>query len=458
MRLTTFVRNGLVVTSESVERADVLIEGETIAAVGPDLSAPPGAQVVDADGLLVFPGLIDPHVHLREPGGEHKEDLATGTAAALAGGFTTVLAMPNTSPPITDRETLAQALALAESKAVCDYGLFVGATADNAAEAATLQDAIGLKLYMGSSTGDLLVADLAGQLTHFERYPGIIAIHAEDEEAVAYFAARGERRPPLCAALAVARALALAEPFRHRVHICHVSTAQEVALIRDAKARGVPVTCEVTPHHLFLSTEDAGRLGPLGLMNPPLRAQEDVQALWANLDVVDCIATDHAPHTLEEKRGPTPPAGVPGLETAFVLMLSACRGVPRDRPGQAHGRQAQGLPLQAIVRLMAEGPARVFGLKHKGRIAPGYDADLTLVDPDTEWIIGERPLFTKCGWSPFAGHKTKGRVERVFLRGQLAYDAGQVLLKPGSGRLLHSTTHTASPSNEIPPATTYITP
>lgn len=425
----TLVRNGAVVTSTSIARADVLIEGETIAAIGLSLSAPPGAQVVDADGLLILPGLIDPHVHLREPGGEHKEDWTTGTRAALAGGFTTVLAMPNTSPPISSQETLAQALDLAAAKAVCDYGLFVGATAENAEEAASLQDAVGLKLYMGSSTGSLLVADLEEQAAHFERYPGAIAVHAEDEEAVAYFAKYGQRRPPICAALAVARALVLAERFCCRLHICHVSTAQELALIRDARARGVRVTCEVTPHHLFLSVEDERRLGSLGLMNPPLRSQEDVAALWEALNAFDCLATDHAPHTLEEKNSPTPPAGVPGLETALPLMLTATE----------EGRVA----LPAIARLMAEGPARVFGLARKGRLAIGYDADLTLVDPTAEWTIDERLLFSKCGWSPFAGRKVKGRVEQVFLRGQLAYEGGKPLLPPGSGRSVTSTSPTA---------------
>ncbi len=416
------IRDGLVVTPETIERADVLIEGEAIAAVGTALSVPAGARIVEAGGLLVFPGLIDPHVHLREPGGGHKEDFTSGTNAALAGGFTTVLAMPNTQPPITDRETLAQTLALAASKAVCDFGLFTGATADNAAEAAGLEDAVGLKLYMGSSTGSLLVADLAGQVAHFERYPGVIAVHAEDEEAVAHFAARGQRRPPLCAVLAVARALALAGHFRRRLHVCHVTTGAELALIRDAKARGVPVTCEVTPHHLFLTAADQARLGPLGRMNPPLRLREDVEVLWANLDVVDCLATDHAPHTLEEKRSPAPPAGVPGLETALPLLLTAVHD----------GR----LPLRKVARLTSAGPAAIYGLLRKGRIAPGYDADLTLVDPSVEWVIGERPLFTKCGWSPFEGRKVKGCVVRVFLRGQEVYAHGEILARPGYGRVV----------------------
>jgi dihydroorotase (multifunctional complex type) len=327
--------------------------------------------------------------------------------------------MPNTRPPITNHETLAQALALAASKAVCDFGLFVGATAGNAEEAAGLGNAIGLKLYMGSSTGSLLVPDLAGQLAHFERYPGVIALHAEDEEAVSHFAAQGRRRPPLCAVLATARALALAEHLRRRVHICHVSTAQEITLIRDAKTRGVPVTCEVTPHHLFLTTADEHRLGPLGRMNPPLRSPEHSASLWTNLDVVDCLATDHAPHTLAEKRGPTPPAGVPGLETALPLLLTA-------------GPSS----LCEVARLMAAGPARTFNLARKGHVAPGYDADLTLVDPGAEWTIGEHLLLTKCGWSPFKGRQVRGCVERVFLRGQEVFAHGETLAQPGYGHVI----------------------
>jgi dihydroorotase (multifunctional complex type) len=428
----TLIRSGTVIAPQEVSKKDILIKGETIAAVGPELQAPAGARIVDADGLLVFPGLIDPHVHLREPGGEHKEDFLSGTRAALAGGFTTVLTMPNTHPALTDCETLAQAQALAASKAVCDIGFFIGATADNAKQAAEVERAVGLKLYMGSSTGSLLVADLAGQAAHFERYPGVIAVHAEDEEAVAHFAKLGQRRPPICASLAVSLALALAERFGTRLHICHVSTAHELALIRDAKARnnarrnnarrGVKVTCEVTPHHLFLNTTDETRLGALGQMNPPLRAQKDVDALWKNLDIVDCIATDHAPHTVEEKHGPAPPSGVPGLETALPLMLTAAH----------EGR----LSMEEISRLMAQGPACVFGLERKGHIAQGYDADLTFVDAKAEWAIGEQPLQTKCGWSPFEGRKMRGCVARVFLRGREVYAGGKIIAESGYGQII----------------------
>lgn len=421
---STLIRNGTLITPQEVSKKDILIKEEAIAAVGPELQAPPDARIVDADGLLVFPGLIDPHVHLREPGGEHKEDFLSGTHAALAGGFTTVLAMPNTHPALTDRETLAQAQALAASKIVCDTGFFAGATADNAEQAAKLGGVVGLKIYMGSSTGSLLVADLAGQATHFERYSGVVAVHAEDEEAVAHFAKLGQRRPPICASLAVSRAIALAERFGTRLHICHVSTAHELALIRDAKARGVKVTCEVTPHHLFLAAEDETRLGTLGQMNPPLRTQKDVDALWENLDIVDSIATDHAPHTLEEKHGPTPPAGVPGLETALPLILTAVY----------EGR----LPMTEIARLMAQDPALIFGLERKGNVASGYDADLALVDAKAEWVIGEHLLQTKCGWSPFDGHKVKGQVHHVFLRGREVYASGKIIAESGCGQIIKS--------------------
>lgn len=407
------------------ERGDILIAGERIAAMGRQVEAPAGVRVMDATGLLALPGLVDVHVHLREPGGEHKEDFTTGTCAALAGGVTTVLGMPNTDPPLTSRETLSAALGLAQAKAVCDFGLFVGATPDNAAEVAGLEEAVGLKVYMGSSTGTLLVDSVAEQAAHFATYPKrrVLAVHAEDEEAVRWFAAQGQRRPPLCTALGVARAIALAENFGRRLHICHVSTAYEAALIRAAKARGAPVTCEVTPHHLFLSLPssdtDKGE-DPLYRVNPPLRSSDDVQALWQNLDVFDAIATDHAPHTLEEKRGPEPPSGVPGLETMLPLLLTAVHD----------GR----LTLADVVRLTASGPASAFGLEHKGHLAAGFDADIVLVDLNADWTVSNEGLLTRCGWTPFAGWRVYGRVTHVFLRGRLAFADGRILVEPGAGR------------------------
>lgn len=431
------IKNGTVVSSDGLRRADILIEGERIVAVepsGPNPQSP--SATLDATSLLIFPGLVDVHTHMRQPGGEHKEDFYSGTCAALAGGVTTVFAMPNTSPAVTDRESLDHALALAERNAVCDYGLFLGATHSNAKLKLNhpgLREC-GLKIYMGSSTGDLLVEDFAAQYEHFWHYPHerVIAVHAEHEPAVRYFAQRSQRRPPLCAELEVARAVALAEHCQRRLHICHVSTRREIQIIADAKARGVPVTCEFSPHHLFLTMDDGrttmddsqssvvGHQSSRFEMNPPLRDQSDVAALWANLGVADCIATDHAPHTLEEKQSANPPMGVPGLETMLPLLLTAVH----------EGR----LRFEDVARLCCEGPAKTYGVAHKGRIAPGFDADLTLVDPNAEWVIGERPLFSKCGWTPFAGWRVRGMVKRVFVRGQLAFDDGCILLQRGVGR------------------------
>jgi dihydroorotase (multifunctional complex type) len=420
------IHGGDVVTPGGLVRADVLVEAGRIAAAAPGLGdRSPGARRVDASGLTIFPGLIDAHVHLREPGDEHKEDLTTGTEAALAGGFTTVFAMPNTNPPTTDRAAFDRVAGLVERKAACDVGLYVGATPGNADAAPALAgEAVGLKIYAGSSTGDLLVDGVADQIAHFERYPAdrIIAVHAEDEAAVRYYAKRGERRPPVCAALSVAHMIALAEATGRRVHICHMSTAGEFALIREAKARGVRVTCEATPHHLFLTSADEARLGPLGKVNPPLRGAEHVAALWAGRAEVDIVATDHAPHTLAEKRGDHPPSGMPGLETALPLLLTAAH----------EGR----LSLGEVVRWLAEGPADLFGMAHKGRIAPGCDADLTLVDLDAEWTIRDEGLHTRCRWTPFAGQAVRGRVERVYLRGRLAFAGGEVCAEPGRGCLV----------------------
>jgi dihydroorotase (multifunctional complex type) len=423
--ISLFIQDGWIVKETTAAPVNILVEGERIVAVGPDVMPEGTVKIVNASGRLVLPGMVDAHVHLREPGGEHKEDLTSGTRAALAGGVTTVLAMPNTSPPLTDSTSLANAIALAESKTVCDFGFFVGATPDNAAEAAMLTDAIGLKMYMGSSTGSLLVNGFGAQYDHFKSYPPErpIVVHAEDEEAVQWFAKQGQRRPALCAALETSRALVLAEHLGQHVHICHLSTAHELELVRAAKARGVPVSCEVAPHHLFLNSKAEWRLGPLAKMNPPPRTTSDQDGLWDGLQWIDIIASDHAPHTLKEKQAGVAdaPAGVPGLETTLPLLLT----------GVSEGR----FMLSDLVRLTSSGPAELFGLTRKGHIAPGYDADLVLVNSEEQWTISDDALLTKCGWTPFAGWRMKGRVERVFLRGQLAYADGEVLVEPGYGQL-----------------------
>ena len=348
---------------------------------------------------LILPGLIDVHTHLRVPGGEHKETFATGTAAALAGGITMVLAMPNTSPPLTTPEALATARRAAAADARCDVGLFAGAApADVAHLPALAAGAAALKIYLNDTFGRLRVDDLPTLVACFSRWPRekLIALHAERQS--------------------VAVAIGLAATYDRPIHIVHVSRREEIELIADAKGRGLPVTCEVSPHHLFLTEADAARLGALGDMRPLLGTADDVAALWAHLlsGTVDCIATDHAPHTLDEKRGPNPPPGVPGLETSLPLLLSAV----------ADGR----LSAARLTALMHDNPRRIFGL-------PAQQDTRVEVDM-TPWTLPATGWRTKCDWTPFAGLTAGGRVRRVVLRGQVVYEDGAVLAAPGSGRVI----------------------
>ena len=346
---------------------------------------------------LRLPGLIDPHVHLREPGGTHKEDFDTGTAAALAGGFTTILAMPNTRPPLTDAESLEVAKRAGRAKARCDYAMFLGAGAENAGTAAGLAGQVcGLKMYLDQTYGPLRLEDLSTVQAHVHAWPADrpIAAHAEGRSLAALLLLAALRDRPL--------------------HVCHVSRQEEILLIRAAKEHGLRVTCEVAPHHLFLSETDLAALGPGRCeVRPRLATPEDVRALWDNLEVIDCFATDHAPHTLEEKDGPTPPPGFPGLETALGLLWTAVHA----------GR----LTVEDVVRRMHTNPRRIFGL-------PDQPETYVELDPEAEWEVRATELHSRCGWTPFEGRRLRGRVRRVVLRGRPAYEDGRVLAAPGSGR------------------------
>jgi len=348
---------------------------------------------------LRLPGLVDVHTHLRVPGGEHKEDFTSGTAAALAGGVTTVLAMPNTSPPLSTPESLDETRLAARAAIRCDVGLFAGANPGQLAQLpACAPAAVALKIYLNETFGPLRVEDLDTLEACFTTWPAAkpIAMHAEGQS--------------------VAVGIGLAAAFARPVHFCHISRKDEIELIAAAKARGLPVTCEVTPHHLFLTEADVVRLGSLGHMRPPLATREDVEALWAHInDTVDCIATDHAPHTLAEKGSADPPPGVPGLETSLPLMLAAVHD----------GR----LSIQRLIELMATNPRRIFYL-------PEQPDTWVEVDPEERYTIGEDPLFTKCDWTPFAGKTVHGRVRRVVLRDRVVFEGGRVAAAPGSGRLI----------------------
>jgi carbamoyl-phosphate synthase/aspartate carbamoyltransferase/dihydroorotase len=343
-----------------------------------------------------LPGLIDVHVHVREPGATHKEDWDSVTAAALAGGVTQILAMPNTKPPVTDAHTLAAVLDLAAGKARCDYAQFVGAGADNAGQAAAAAPyAAALKMYLDQTYGPLRLDDMTDWMKHFEAWPGEtpICLHAESRT--------------------LAAALLQCALSGKRAHVCHVSTREEITIIRAAKEHGLPVTCEVTPHHLFFSTADLERLGPGRCeVRPRLASPQDQQALWDNLAYIDCFATDHAPHTLVEKDGENPPPGFPGLESLLPLLLTAA----------AQGR----LTLEDIRQRCYTNPRRIFGLPEQ----PDTWVDVNL---DARWTFDAARTFTRCAWSPFQDMPLTGRVERVVLRGQTVFTEGSVLAQPGSG-------------------------
>ena len=355
--------------------------------------------------MLKLPGLIDPHVHLREPGGTHKEDFDSGTCAALAGGITLVLAMPNTKPPIFDAETLGLALETAKVKARCDYAQFVGAGPANAEVAASLADkAAGLKMYLDSTFGELRLDDMTLWQPHFEKYPRNYPIVAHSESR------------------SMAAAILFAAIYDRPVHIAHISLREEVLLIKAAKERGIQVTCEVCPHHLFLTAPSP--LAPLSAgeghksegrteVRPRLATQKDVDALWQNLDVIDCFATDHAPHTAEEKDSDSPPPGFPGLETILPLLLTAV----------SEGR----LSVDQILEKMVTNPRRIFNL-------PEQPETWVEVDEQAQYEIKASDGFTRCGWTPFEGWKVKGKVRKVVLRGRTAFEDGKILVEAGYGK------------------------
>lgn len=345
--------------------------------------------------IITLPGLVDVHVHLRTPGQEYKEDFLTGTNAALAGGFTTIFDMPNNKIPITTAVLLDEKIKLAEKNAVCDIGFHFGSLGDNLDEFEKVKTRVmGLKLYLNETTGNFLIdTETLGKI--FEAWEGgPILVHAEDD--------------------AVAAVIQNVEKTKKAAHFCHISLQTDLEQIMLAKEKGLPVTCGVTPHHLFLTQTDADKLGAYGKMKPYLKSEKDVQFLWQHLDQIDVIESDHAPHTKAEKDGDTPPFGVPGLETTLPLLLTAVN----------EGK----LTIEDITRLCHDNPQKIFRVLNQ-------DATVE-IDMDETYTFDDSHLFTKCGWSPFSGRTMQGKIKKVILRGETVFENGKVLAKPGSGTVI----------------------
>lgn len=425
------IRNGTVVNHDGIGVRDIGVTGGRIAALG-DLSAADAGEIVDAGGLTIFPGVIDTQVHFREPGAEHKEDLETGSLAAVMGGVTAVFEMPNTNPLTVTAAALEDKLARARGRMHCDHAFWVGGTAENAADIPALErlpGAAGIKVFMGSSTGTLLVPDDKGVRAILSRTGRRAAFHAEDEFRLTdRFRMRREGdasshpvwRDAETALSATRRLIAIARETGAAIHVLHVSTADEVRFLAGHKDIA---SVEVTPHHLTFSADDYLRLGTLLQMNPPVRDAEHRSGIWAGVTdgTADIFGSDHAPHTLEEKgwRYPQSPSGMPGVQTLVPVMLDHV----------AKGR----LSLNRFMDMTSAGPARLFGIAGKGRIAVGYDADLTIVDLKRSMTIPNEWIASRCGWTPYAGMSVTGWPVGTVIRGKRVMWEGE-LVSPGHGR------------------------
>ena len=387
------IKNGLAFIGGHFVKKDILISDEgLIAAIGSNLK---GTETIDAADKLVLPGLIDPHVHLREPGDSYKEDFVTGSRAAIAGGFTTVMDMPNNKIPTITKEKLDEKIQLAKQKAVCDILFHFGGTDDNFDEVKKANPA-SLKLYLGETTGMLVLKNQNSLERHFTNFPieRPIVLHASDHST--------DEKINLEKTYAIEEnAIELARKTKRKIHLAHVATKKEVQIAKRYNG----CTLEVAPHYLFLSTDAITRLGPLGKVYPPLKTEQKRIHLWSALEHVDCIATDHAPHTIEDKENGS--AGFPGLETSLSLMLKGCDLGLIDK-------------LWLVPR-MSENVAKIFNLKGKGKIKIGYVGDITIVDLKKVWKVQGSDLETKCKWSPFDGMELKGKAHTVIKSGKIVY-------------------------------------
>jgi dihydroorotase len=420
-----WIRGGTVVFERGVDAADLVVHEGRIVGIGE--RGPLGSDEIDATGLHVFAGVIDDQVHFREPGLTWKEDLQTASRACAKGGVTTFLEMPNTVPNAIDQQRIDEKLALASQKSLVDFGFYIGATPANVQALRSAVRTPGIKIFIGSSTGDLLVDDQAALEAIFAETTLPICAHCEDESTIRANAERigpttdlhdhSRIRDEAAAVIATKRAIALAKKYRHPFHVLHVSTGAELPFIAD---HDHIITAEACPHHLLFHTGDYARLGTRVQMNPSIKEAADNEALWQGLrdGTIQVIATDHAPHTLEEKAKPYPtsPSGLPAVENSLVLMLRSA----------LEGRCS----LSEISRWMSANPARVWNIVDKGRIEVGYHADLVLVDLHRPQLLLDENQVTKSRWTPWHGEQVPSTVVRTLVRGQTVYHEGSFAPSP----------------------------
>ena len=422
---------GTLVNHDGRGERDIGVKDGRIAAVG-DLAQASAGSRIDCGGLHILPGVIDSQVHFREPGLEHKEDLETGSRAAVLGGVTAVFEMPNTNPLTTSEAALADKVRRATGRMHCDFAFWVGGTRENARDAGELErlpGAAGIKVFMGSSTGDLLVEDDEGVASILRNTRRRAAFHSEDEFRLRE--RQGERVPDdpsshpvwrdeIAALRSTERLVRIARETRARIHVLHISTSEEIAFLEAHKD---VATCEATPHHLTLSADDYARLGTLLQMNPPVRQKRHRDGIWRGISqgIVDVLGSDHAPHTLEEKAKPYPqsPSGMTGVQTLVPIMLDHVN--------------ARRLTLERFVDLSSHGPNRIFGIARKGRIAAGYDADFTIVDMKRTETITNAQAGSKAGWTPYDGKQVTGWPVGTIIRGVRVMWEGEIVTK-GQGR------------------------
>ena len=425
MNIDLILKGGTVINQDGIGVRDIAVSQGRIAGIGAGFK---GAEELDCRNLHIMPGVIDSQVHFREPGLTHKEDLETGSRAAVMGGVTAVFEMPNTNPTTTSAAALADKVSRAKHRMFCDFAFYVGGTRENVNEIPALEKlpaAAGIKVFIGSSTGDLLVEDDAGLEAIISKLSRRAAFHSEDEfrlrERVKYQVAGDTSSHPVwrdveAARLCTERLIRIARKYNKRIHVLHISTAEELPML--AANRDI-ATVEATPHHLTLSADDYARLGTKLQMNPPVREKYHRDALWAAITsgLVDVLGSDHAPHTLEEKAKPYPasPSGMTGVQTLVPMMLN-------------HVNEGK-LSLERLVDLTSHGPQRIFNIKNKGRIAEGYDADFTIVDLKRMETIENKWIESRCGWSPYDGVKVQGWVVGTYVRGRCAMWQGEIVEK-----------------------------